>query len=383
LPPSLDQPKVMRCDISERRIGDRTLQGRLCQYWSRGITTTRTIVVALAALLLPAVLAQADYYYYGVADDQFLDDNDTLWAALAPYPEWDAPHATLRDNWDADDGVRTDGRDSVYDDLAWYAGNLESGDVFMFSYSGHGGWQASDSYYPDEGSTPRPLSNDPTPANDPPYEYDEFFGYSGGTSYMWDDDLTEIFQNFNSGVEVIVLSGACHSGGWVGGSHDINTSVPANNNGLYAILGAPEQGLSVGVRENGEDYYEILLTTALSNSLETHMTMSDWYEAAMEYGETACYTGQAPWDESPQDYYYWPDENWVPTTHEETYYDYANDQLDHWGWQETYLQLRPEEFASLDAAHDYLMGTPEPASATLFVLGTAAIALRLRRRRRN
>ncbi len=62
---------------------------------------------------------------------------------------------------------------------------------------------------------------------------------------------------------------------------------------------------------------------------------------------------------------------------EETYYDYASNDLDRWGWQEKYLQLRPEDFASLDAAHDYLMGSPEPASMALFVLGTAAIALRL------
>ena len=72
--------------------------------------------------------------------------------------------------------MRDDGRDSMYDDLAWYADNLASGDVFMFSYSGHGGWGASDSYYPDEGSTPRPLRNDPTPSDAPPYQYDEFFG---------------------------------------------------------------------------------------------------------------------------------------------------------------------------------------------------------------
>ena len=68
----------MRCAISKRRTGDKAFRGRLCQYWSRGMTIARRTVVILAALLLPAVLTQADYYCYGVANDEFLDDNQTL-----------------------------------------------------------------------------------------------------------------------------------------------------------------------------------------------------------------------------------------------------------------------------------------------------------------
>jgi len=343
----------------------------------------RIIGLLLPLLVLPPVVAAADHYYYGVAADDFLPDNDTLWAALEVYPEWDSSRAVLRDNWNVWDAERDDGRDTVYDDLEWYADSLASGDVFMFAYMGHGGWGAVD-YVPDEGSTPRPSSNDPSPDDGPPYEYDEWLPPpSGGNSYvMWDDDITDTFADFNSGVEVIVISGACHSGGWVGGSHDIDHSTPADNNGLYAILGAPEQGTGIGVGPQGGPY-EILLTTALSNSLDPYMTMSAWYQAAMGYGETNYYYMQRAWDSSPHNYYYWPEADWVPTAHQQTYYDLPAFALDHWGWEETYLQLWPEHYSTLDAEHDYLMGTPEPATTTALLVGMLGIAVKLRRRKVN
>ncbi len=334
--------------------------------------SARTLCLAALVAALPA---SADYYFYGVADDDFCGDNDTLWTALEPYPEWDASRAVLRDNWNADDNVRGDGRDSLYDDLEWYADNLTGGDVFLFSYWGHGGWNGSDSYYPDEGSTARPQENDPSPTNSAPYQYDEYFGYSGSTYSMWDDDLTNTLADFDEFVEVIVISGACHSGGWVGGSHDLDTSTPATNDALYAMLAAPEQGTSIGVKESGETYYELLLCTALSNTVSAYMRMSDWYAAAMEYGATHTYTFTMTWDSSPQEYYFWPDEDWAPTAYEATY------QEDHWGWQETYLQLRPEDHSWLSAEVDFYMCTPEPATAGLLVIGLLGLRGFIRRRR--
>ncbi|MGC9319696.1 MAG: PEP-CTERM sorting domain-containing protein, partial [Armatimonadota bacterium] len=318
--------------------------------------------------------AYADFsYFYGVAGDDFLDDNDTLWAALEPFPNWSSTGAVLRDNWNANDGVRDGSRDSVYDDLLWYADNLAAGDTFLFSYSGHGDTIGHDRSPMDEGSIGKPQTNDPAPDTSPPYLGDEFFGYSGGSS-MWDDELTDALQGFDSGVEVIVLSGACNSGGWVAGSHDIDTSTPATNNGLYAVLCAPEHAKGIGLKEEGEDYYELLLTDALASTLEADMTMSDWYEAAMAYGESAYYVRQREWDSSPQVYYYWPAADWVPTEHDKTYY------TDHWGWEETYWQLRPEVFSSLDAAHDHVVATPEPATMLLMIVGVGAICARVRRR---
>ncbi|MGI5817397.1 MAG: hypothetical protein ACOX9R_04795 [Armatimonadota bacterium] len=329
------------------------------------------LLVALA-IVCPGGSALADYYHYGVAADEFLGNNSTFWSALERFPEWSSSRNLLRDNLDADDNNRSSG-DSVYDDLTWYASNLSAGDVLLFSYFGHGGWTASDAYYPDEGSTPRPMLNDPAPSQPPPYAGDEFFGWSGSTYYLWDDDLTNIFAGFDPGVTVVVVSGACHSGGWVGGSHDIDTSVPANNNRLYAILGAPEQGTGIGVKAAGQEYYEILLTTALVNTLDAYMTMAAWYEAAMAYGESAFYDVQFAWDTAPQPYSYWPSADWIPSAHEATWYS------DHWGWQESYLQLRPEAYSTLDPLNEFAIGTPEPATSALILIGLCAIAARGRR----
>ncbi|MCK4374188.1 MAG: caspase family protein, partial [Candidatus Brocadiae bacterium] len=237
-----------------------------------GRVRTATSIVAIGTfclLLLPSALAE--YYFYGVADDQFTGDNDTLWAALEPYPEWDASRATLRDNWDADDGVGGDGRDSIYDDLLWYGDNLSSGDFFLFAYAGHGGWYATDTDG-DEGLISRPVLNDPTPSSAAPYRWDEYFGYSGSTYHMRDDHLRDAMAGFDPCVTTVVISGACHAGGWVGGSHDLDTSAPATNNGLYALLGVPEQGLGIAVGPSGGPY-EILLITALSNTIQAGMRM--------------------------------------------------------------------------------------------------------------
>ncbi len=316
---------------------------------------------ALVLLAVPA--ANADYYFYGVAQEGFINDNDTLWNTLQPYPEWNQSRCTLRDDWSVWDAERGDGRDTLYDDLLWYGDNLNSDDVLIFSYSGHGGCT----------TRPNPY-NDPTPTNGPPYAGDEWIPDPHDPFIGLEDDyLTDAFANFNDGIEVIVLSGACHSGGWVGGSHDLDTSAPATNDGLYCILGAPEQGTGIGVGPSGGPY-EILLTTALSNTLDPYMTISQWYDAAMLYGEDATYSVTRGWDISPQDYYYWPSTNWVPSTYEDTYY------TDHWGWEETYLQLRPEFYSALDAAHDNEMCTPEPATIAFFALGLLGLGAKLRRR---
>ncbi|MGD9497916.1 MAG: PEP-CTERM sorting domain-containing protein [Armatimonadota bacterium] len=330
--------------------------------------------------LMAAVSACADYHFYSVANDDFRDDNDTLWAALEPYPEWTSSYCTLRDSWDVMDESRTDGRDTLYDDLLWYASNLQSGDVFMFSYFGHGGWDYPDTYWVDEGSTARPRANDPDPDNDPPYDYDEWIPPpSGGNSYLLDDQFADALADFDPGVQVIVISAACHAGGWVGGSHDLNSSAPATNSGLYAVLGTPEQGLGIGVKSVGDTYYETLLATALANTVSPYMLMSDWYEAAVDWGETASYLMKRPWDSSAHDYYYWPAADWVPSEHESTWYDYANDTLDHWGWEETYLQLRPIAYSVLDGIHNKYLATPEPTTAGLLMLGLAGLAIRRRR----
>ena len=116
------------------------------------------------ALVLTAPTLHADYYFYGVGNNEAWHASYDLFDALEALPEWTDPgdeHCIQRINriaWDGGSG------NSMMYDLYWYANNLEAGDVFLFSYGGHGGWNLVDNN-DDEGDTARPQSNDPTPAN--------------------------------------------------------------------------------------------------------------------------------------------------------------------------------------------------------------------------
>jgi hypothetical protein len=341
--------------------------------------TRKLLLYVVVALAVTGSVAQADYYFYGVGNDEFTQDPGTLWSSLSFYSQWDDSRMTIRQNWDADDLVRDSQRNSMYDDLLWYTQNLTAGDLFMFFYAGHGGWVGNDSYYPDEGNTPRPRPNDPKPANPPPYASDEFFGWSGSTNYMWDDDLKNIFDNFQVGVTTIIISGACYSGGWIGGTHDVDKSKPALNNAFCGIFGAPEHAQGIGVGSGNS--FEILLTTALTNTVAGNFfTMSEWYDAAMAYGESHYYNINRAWNTAPTPYYYWPSADWAPSAYEATWID--DGERSRWGWQETYLQLRPVFYSTLNAEHDRTV-TPEPSTIGLVLVGLAVLRARQQRRRDN
>ncbi|MBC7288079.1 MAG: caspase family protein [Armatimonadetes bacterium] len=327
----------------------------LCGLWTGGLLCSQAVAVA-------------DYYYYGVACDDFLDDNDILWNALKDFPEWKNVSPDLADNRYGK--IPGGDRDSIYEDLQWYASKLKDGDVFLFMYAGHGGWDAPDGNG-DEGSTARPTVNDPAPPTSPPYAGDEFFGRNGGY-YMTDDDFVSAFSSYPSGVEVMLISGACHSGGWVGGSSDLNTSKPASSRGLFAVLDVPEQGLGTGLKYPSDQYYSILLTRALAATAKGYMTASQWYNAAVAYGAQQQAWVKMPWDNQAKPYWWWPEPG---AELDRTWKD------DHWGWQETYLQLTPVAYNSLDAAHDRPIFTPEPGTLVLAVAGFVALSLARRRGR--
>ena len=96
----------------------------------------RLLFCVIIAVALTGSIAQADYYFYGVGNDEFQQNPGTLWSALSMYSQWDDSRCVIRQNWDANDGKRSTGRinprDSMYEDLLWYADNLKSDDLFMF-----------------------------------------------------------------------------------------------------------------------------------------------------------------------------------------------------------------------------------------------------------
>ncbi|MBT8184285.1 MAG: caspase family protein [Eudoraea sp.] len=82
--------------------------------------------------------------------------------------------------------------EAVLKNLASSAGELESGDLFFFTYSGHG-------------SQVRDINNDETED-----EFDETWCLFN--RQLVDDELFEAFKAFNSGVKIFMVSDSCHSG---------------------------------------------------------------------------------------------------------------------------------------------------------------------------
>ena len=255
---------------------------------------SRLLIFCFLLSALGVVPAYAEYYFYGVANNEFLDGNDTLWNALCNFPNWDPANAVLRDNWLGYDLDRNDGRDTIYDDIIWYGDNLQDGDVLVFSYSGHGGNNLLEDIPEnpgnDEGSAwpyeDDPLCRDPAHFSywppyttlTPPHKNEEYFGYSfegwGIYDIMTDDRLGDALDGFDASVEIVVISDACFSGGWVGGADDMDNSAAATNSGLYAMLAAPEHGNALGIAGEGEVYYQGLLNEALCSSLDPYNDMT-------------------------------------------------------------------------------------------------------------
>lgn len=87
--------------------------------------------------------------------------------------------------------TRAAGRGAVIDAIRQAAGQLTAGDIFMLSYSGHGG------QVPD-------LNND-----EPDGQDETWCLYDG---QLLDDELNELLCQFATGVRVLVFSDSCHSG---------------------------------------------------------------------------------------------------------------------------------------------------------------------------
>lgn len=82
-------------------------------------------------------------------------------------------------------------REAVIEEMTMAADELGSGDIFMISYSGHGGW------LPD-------INGDEEDQND-----ETWCLYDGE---ILDDELLVQYAKFTKGVRVIVFSDSCHSG---------------------------------------------------------------------------------------------------------------------------------------------------------------------------
>ena len=366
--------------------------------WMASLKDMKKIATAAAAVVMLVLLAslpvQADYFYYGVACDDFTYSNDYMWDALDGFPEWSsytAATVTGADTWTTGTNIVLHDEASgqqIVSGIASFASYVGEDDVLIFHYMAHGGTGLTDSDA-DDGTVSGPADNDPhpneyRPGGEPdvaydsePYAGEEFIGRVGYT-YATDDQIAAAFADFelHTSATVLTIYDTCHAGGFVGGSEDMNASAPATNNGLYVMMTVPEQGIGIGISGAYPDYIG-LLTLALVETAEGAKTIDEWFQAAVDYG--AATTSYVSFYGVVKDYYWWPEDNALLSG---TYIGVPQP-TQHWEWEKTYLQLRPDSWSWLDADHDVFVFTPEPTTTVLLALGVLGIAAKLRRRKES
>ncbi|MCW5517334.1 caspase family protein [Muriicola sp. Z0-33] len=122
--------------------------------------------------------------------------------------------------------------DAVIKNLTSYAEDLEKGDLFFFTYSGHG-------------SQVRDINNDE--AED---EFDETWCLFN--RQLIDDELFEAFKAFNTGVKIFMVSDSCHSG-------SVSRAQPA-----FKIRKAPADISQRTILKNTSVYMPILNRSAVT-----------------------------------------------------------------------------------------------------------------------
>jgi hypothetical protein len=139
-------------------------------------------------------------------------------------------------------------RKNVTDGIESAASNLKAGDIFMMSYSGHGG------QLPD-------LNSDETDGQD-----ETWCLYDGE---IVDDELYSLYSKFAQNVRILIFSDSCHSGtvtkeAYLKNKMDIrNTNVDLNGT-KYRLM--PTNVALQTYRKNQEFYDKILQNPAIKDS---------------------------------------------------------------------------------------------------------------------
>lgn len=139
-------------------------------------------------------------------------------------------------------------REQVKDEILTAAGTLESGDIFMLTYSGHGG------QLPDLNS-------------DEPDAIDETWCLYNGE--LVDDELYALLGHFVEGVRVLVCSDSCHSGtvvkeAYYSGTMSTRGETPSSPEARFRAM--PADAALQTYRLNRDFYQEILGNPDLRNA---------------------------------------------------------------------------------------------------------------------
>jgi len=165
-------------------------------------------LVLILGIFGAADKAMAQFWFLGVGSGvvgeppneyDIYHDVVGLWGAMTGWPDWGGlseDYYHLRKDLDGQ---------GILNEIDWLGGNVSSGDLAMFFYSGHGGTVTD--FSRDEPDRPRD---------------DEVIGY--GSSWVTDDDIALRLKPIgDAGATTIAVFDSCYSGGMFGGTEDLNT----------------------------------------------------------------------------------------------------------------------------------------------------------------
>lgn len=229
----------------------------------------------LTAFLLFPVQADAYTFFAGVGNDGYITDVRGMYDALAGLPALGGlSDAYIHQNLDGP---------ALFASITGMAPIIHPGDTLVWFYSGHGGWQYDGADHDETAGGSLALDG-----------YDETIKLSYGASPVTDDRLAQAFLDLAlTGATLITIFDACYAGGFVGGTHDLNSVA-----GLVFFGSSSELEDSYSY---GEASYSIF-TQGLINGLsagaadrngDSLIMAGEWFDYAYDY-TVASVDGQHP-----------------------------------------------------------------------------------------
>ena len=156
-----------------------------------------TIALTGITVLPSATAAGREIWFLGIGNDGFLPDVQGLHERLSAWWTSETVHSRLLEDRSGPE---------VLSDLTWLH-SAGSGDLAVFCYSGHGAACADD-----DGDEAAGWAED---------IYEETLELLSGPGCT-DDALADALGGVTSDATVLTIADTCYSGGWVGGTQDLN-----------------------------------------------------------------------------------------------------------------------------------------------------------------
>jgi hypothetical protein len=215
--------------------------------------------VVLAGLLVAVTptAAHAKYWYLGVGQEHWQSGPDDLWKALHVWPEWSGLGAFSSGDPDGEmQIVKNQYASQIASWIQDFKGKVQPGDLFLFYYSGEIGYHG-----------------DQLPMDEPTPYWEEALYYQW--TYLWDDQLGDLFCCIPECVSTVAIFDADWSGGMIDGSYDLSRQQCQDKESLFVMASRPNHRTWYGPREDYPlDFSEALLA-GLQPGGPSGMAMAD------------------------------------------------------------------------------------------------------------